>query len=70
VWSAWLHDYFESPAIKDLWSDSYYQNYPNSRYRNWQQGYVGANYQKLREIKTAWDPQNVFHYEQSIEPLG
>lgn len=65
----WLHDYFESPDMKKLWSGYYYQNYPNSSYTNWQQGYFGSNYQKLREIKTKWDPNNVFHYEQSIEPL-
>ena len=65
----WLHDFFESPHMKGLWSESYYQNYPNSSYPNWQKGYFGENYQRLREIKSKWDPDNVFHYEQSIEPL-
>lgn len=65
----WLHDYCESPHMKDLWSGSYYQNYPNSEYKDWQEGYFGGNYRRLRDIKTKWDPENVFHYEQSIEPL-
>jgi hypothetical protein len=65
----WLSNYFESTAMKDLWSDSYYQNYPNSEYKNWQNGYFGSNYQKLREVKTKWDQNNVFHFEQSIELL-
>lgn len=65
----WLHDYFEAPHMRDLWSEFYYQNYPNSAYKNWQKGYFGTNYAKLRQIKTQIDPDNVFHFEQSIEPL-
>lgn len=65
----WLHDYFESEEMKGIWTEEYYQNYPNSLYKNWQQGYFGENYPKLRAVKSKWDPENVFHYEQSIEPL-
>ncbi|NIE63184.1 FAD-binding oxidoreductase [Burkholderia sp. Ax-1719] len=64
----WLHDYFESPETKELWSNHYYQNYPNSEYKNWQNGYFGINYQRLQQIKAHWDPTNFFHYEQSIQP--
>ncbi|WP_348945215.1 FAD-binding oxidoreductase [Chitinibacter sp. FCG-7] len=65
---SWLHDYFESPAMQPLWSEFYYQNYPNSEYKNWQHGYFGINYPKLQQIKRQWDPHNFFQYEQSIEP--
>jgi FAD/FMN-containing dehydrogenase len=28
----------------------------------------GANYERLVDIKTAWDPDNVFHTGQNIRP--
>jgi FAD/FMN-containing dehydrogenase len=28
----------------------------------------GANYGRLKEIKTRWDPDNVFRRNQNIEP--
>jgi hypothetical protein len=65
----WLNDYYTSPATKDLWSTHYYQNYVYDQYENWQQGYFGDNYQRLREIKTQWDRTNVFSFPQSIEVL-
>jgi len=63
----WLKDYYESDHMKDLWSDHYYQNYPNSEYKNWQHGYFDSNYTKLQAIKRIWDPNNIFIFEQSIE---
>lgn len=63
----WLHDFYERADLADLWSRHYYQNYPNSRYDDWQHGYFGDNYARLQQIKQAWDPQNVFVFEQSIE---
>jgi hypothetical protein len=63
----WLRNYYESDATKDLWSDSYYQNYVNEEYKNWQKGYFGPNYLKLQEIKRKWDPDNFFNFPQSIE---
>jgi FAD/FMN-containing dehydrogenase len=53
--------------MKDLWSNNYYQNYPNSDYSNWQNGYFGSNYSILQSVKRTWDPTNRFNYEQSIE---
>lgn len=32
--------------------------------------YYGNNTAELRTMKTAWDPHNVFQFEQSIPPLG
>ncbi|MFT5777389.1 MAG: FAD/FMN-containing dehydrogenase [Crocinitomicaceae bacterium] len=63
----WLDDMYESDAMKDLWSNNYYQNYPNSNYENWQEGYFASNYPRLQKIKRKWDPENVFNFEQSIE---
>jgi hypothetical protein len=30
----------------------------------------GANYRRLSEVKTRWDPDNVFHLNQNIPPGG
>lgn len=64
----WLKDYYESPEMKGLWSNRYYQNYVNAEYTDWQHGYFGENYDKLQQVKAKWDPQNRFRYPQSIEP--
>jgi FAD/FMN-containing dehydrogenase len=63
----WLYGMYESPNMQGLWSGYYYQNYPNSTYPDWQNGYFGANYAQLQQLKLQWDPKNFFNYEQSIE---
>ena len=30
----------------------------------------GANFERLRKIKTEYDPKNFFHLNQNIEPLA
>ncbi|KAF5677445.1 fad linked oxidase [Fusarium circinatum] len=46
-----------------------YINYIDRNVRNWQEAYYGSNYRRLQEIKTKWDPHNVFWNWQSIELL-
>ncbi|KAA0108692.1 FAD-binding oxidoreductase [Mycolicibacterium sp. P1-5] len=43
-----------------------YVNVPNAGMPNWERAYWGANVERLRQIKAAYDPDNVFNYEQSI----
>lgn len=40
----------------------------NASGRPWHWLYYKANYERLREIKTHWDPRNVFRHAQSVEP--
>ena len=35
---------------------------------DWTRAYYGDNIDRLRRIKTAYDPDNIFHFEQSIPP--
>ncbi len=46
--------------------DKQYRNYPNLKFPNWQQAYYGRSYAKLQQIKLAYDPDNLFHYPQSV----
>jgi FAD/FMN-containing dehydrogenase len=45
-----------------------YQNYLDPRLANWQQAYYGANYARLQQVKTAYDPTQVFKPAQGVEP--
>ncbi len=36
--------------------------------RDWQQAYWGANYPRLAAIKRRYDPGNLFHGHQTVEP--
>lgn len=46
-----------------------YVNWPDLNIKNWPITYYGTNFTRLREIKTFYDPHNVFHFPQSIPPL-
>ncbi len=43
-----------------------YRNYPDINFPNWETAYYGNNYKKLQEIKTKFDPKDLFHFEQSV----
>jgi hypothetical protein len=63
--SAWLdnmHRIF-SPVTQGS-----YQNYIDPTLTDWQQAYYGANLPRLRQIKQKYDPDDAFHFAQSIPP--
>ena len=45
-----------------------YQNYLDPELTNWQAAYYGANYARLQQVKTAYDPTQVFKMAQGVEP--
>jgi FAD/FMN-containing dehydrogenase len=45
-----------------------YVNVPNAGMADWATAYWGINLDRLRTVKSKYDPGNVFRYEQSIPP--
>jgi FAD/FMN-containing dehydrogenase len=52
--------------IKSNGIRAHYRNYPDINFVDWQHGYYGKNYEKLQEIKSKFDPEDWFQYEQSV----
>ena len=45
-----------------------YVNVPNAAMADWERAYYGANYRRLRRIKSLYDPHNFFQFQQSVPP--
>lgn len=43
-----------------------YQNFPNRSIDDWQEQYYGENFQRLVDVKTRYDPSNLFNNPQSV----
>ncbi|HFJ9447555.1 FAD-binding oxidoreductase [Bacillus cereus group sp. TH243-1LC] len=62
----WVKDLRES---LDPYTLGDYVNWPDIDIKNWQTSYYGPNFQRLRKVKTIYDPCNVFRFQQSIPPF-
>ncbi len=61
---AWQQSYWQS--MRPYASGQAYQNYIDPALTNWRQAYYGANYTRLTQVKTAYDPGRVFSFPQAV----
>lgn len=57
-------------AMTPFVGNAAYVNYADASLRDWQTAYYGGNYPRLQTVKQSYDPDNVFHFPQSVEPSG
>ncbi|WP_031512135.1 FAD-dependent oxidoreductase [Streptomyces sp. NRRL F-5123] len=69
----------DDPATRDANTDGCYINYPdvdlsdrrlNTSGQSWHRLYYKGGYERLQQVKQAWDPHDVFHHEQSVAVPG
>jgi Berberine and berberine like len=63
---AWLLDFEQLRGA--FFDTGIYQNYPRRSYANFRESYWGFAFGQLLRVKQKYDPNNVFHYQQSISP--
>jgi len=61
---AWLEGFMA--LLKPFLNGHVYQNYPDARLSDFASAYWGPAYPRLQTIKAAYDPDNFFHFQQSI----
>jgi FAD/FMN-containing dehydrogenase len=62
----WIADFMDAMAP---YVNGAYTNVPNAGMADYETAYWGAGVDRLRSIKAKYDPDNVFSFEQSIQPV-
>jgi FAD/FMN-containing dehydrogenase len=66
-WEAALRWLARSWASVHPWgSGRVYQNFPDPDLQDWAHAYYGSNYDRLVRVKKSYDPDNFFHFQQSL----
>lgn len=65
----WLDGFMQMMTDEGFFIDRCYQNYPRRTQLNYRWLYWGDNFNSLLFVKRKFDPQNFFHYQQSISPV-
>ena len=55
--------------VHPLGSGGVYANFPDPELENSDRAYHGANLPRLRRVKATYDPENVFRFDQSVQPV-
>jgi hypothetical protein len=63
---AWTRDTFE--ALQPHMADRRYVNYLSADDAGYTRDAYGSNYERLVELKRRYDPHNIFHLNQNIDP--
>ena len=66
--TAWVKDYYG--AIEEFGQGGGYINFLSQDDQPQASANYGANYGRLRQVKRAYDPDNVFHLNQNITPAA
>jgi FAD/FMN-containing dehydrogenase len=64
----WMDETYE--AMVPFCGEGAFQNFPDPALKDWARQYYGTNLARLRRIKAAVDPDDVFRFGQSIRPAG
>jgi FAD/FMN-containing dehydrogenase len=62
--ATWTDGY--AAALREHLNGEVYQNYAQADLDDWAGAYYGANYQRLRQVKQRYDPDDVFRHPQSV----
>jgi FAD/FMN-containing dehydrogenase len=68
---AWIRGFYTAMygpkgPYPDRVMDGCYVNYPDVDLEDWPYLYYKDSYRRLQQVKARWDPQNIFHHQQSI----
>jgi FAD/FMN-containing dehydrogenase len=65
---AWISDFYA--AMRPFVSGYAYSNMCDVDLEDWQHAYYAGNFDRLVAVKSTYDPENIFHFAQSIPVAG